>query len=91
VNQTAAGRKVRRLPLQSMERTVFGDISRRIHEEINFRNEPMLRLLRACIEELEARECEPRISLILREARLAVQGEDAFHCPKYLDSLPERN
>jgi hypothetical protein len=91
VNQTAADRKVRRLPLQPMERTVFDDISRRIHEYIIFRNEPMLRLLRACIEELEARECEPRISLILREARLAVQGENAFHCPAFLDSRPEGN
>ena len=70
---------------------MFGDISRRIHEYINFRNEPMLRLLRACIEELEARACEPRISLILREARAAVQCEDAFRCPECLDSRPEGN
>jgi len=91
VNQTAAGRKVRRLPLQSMERALYRYISRQIHDYIILRNEPMVRLLRTCIEELEQREHEPRVSLILRQARAAVQCEDAFRRPKYLDSLPERN
>ena len=65
--------------------------SRQIHDHMIFRNEPMLRLLRACIEELAERECEPRISVILRQARAAVQCEDAFHRAEYLESRPEGN
>jgi BMFP domain-containing protein YqiC len=66
------------------------NIGREIHELIVIRNRPMLTCLEACIEQLESREQEPDINLLLRYARAAVERERAFHKPDFIKSRTKR-
>jgi hypothetical protein len=71
--------------------TIFkNNLGSEIHEMIVIRNRPMLTCLEACIEQLESREQEPAINLLLRYARAAVQREHAFHKPDFIKSRSRR-
>jgi len=73
-----------------MEIPMFIDIGREVHELIVIRNRPMLTCLEACIGQLESREQEPAVNLLLRHARAAVQRERAFHNPAFLNHQREK-
>ena len=70
---------------------MFIEVGREIHELVVIRNRPMLTCLEACIAELEGRNHEPAINLLLRHARAAVQRERAFHDPAFLNRQPEKH
>jgi hypothetical protein len=73
-----------------MEKLMLIDIGREVHELIVIRNRPMLTCLEACIAQLESREQEPDVNLLLRYARAAVQREHAFHNPAFLNHQQEQ-